>query len=573
MKPHFLRGILINSDYAYRSFIKKGFHILPKLTVKSNDRRAKQPLDFKTLKKAKLLKVIKKTKFVCKLDISNMLIGDKDFYFSASLYIAKRMSKILSLSIDDYMKYKAGYKGAVTLWPKFMKHLKSLEYQVGVEPMSHTGIGYFLVGSADTTKIPKEIKFMTDFLQYMKKLEKVQINCPALGYSWYLDRLWRFEKYPGSIEKFSIYNAMCSENRVTASLAHLKKLKDLEIILKRLSPAELTKSVIDLITQVLQIETLTFYFEKALNLDASVCESIKLLKNLKKIKFEICSIEHENNLKVLQSLENCPLRSVNLKVFLRSYEEIMLIADFLNKKKDIESLRLELLTPGELEGSAENMKNLVRAIDNLENLSSFSLSVKPHTIFEDKVELLSEADLLFPILLSKKIPMKKFKISLNQPRISKEGFLGLLGLLRNSSSTLERLGIDVGEYQPQDSTEIMAIVEFVKGLKNIRALKLKSLNVCLRQLLADLTEALYALKFLRRFKLGDLAGDINGIAFTSGVKMILMKHGLQKFDCERSSDHISAMHMDLSEIRKVNPSFIKGPQKFMYLENKQKAQW
>jgi len=564
MRPQFWKGFRINSAFSRQNLIKKGFKILPKLAIELRV-LISFSLTRKINEKVNLVKMFKKIKHVKNLDLNQLLLEDRNLYLSAFLYIIKRMSKTLASSVFDYRSSKSNYRGLFTICPKQMKHLKSLQFKFFIESV-------LVPNPLTQKKISKDIKLMTDFLKYLQKLENIQILCPLQVFSTNFDKLWEFEKYPVSIERLALQDINYSKGIPDTSLTHLKKLKDLEIILLNSASLELMKFVTELICQVSQLEALNIRFVDGFEIDASVCEAIKSLTGLKKAKFQLSLLDYENNLKILESLEECPLESLNLKIFFRSNKCISLITNLLKKKKDhLGTLKLQLLSTDTFEGS-ENMNELVQAIEDLFQLTSLYFLAKPNKFSASKARILTGNNAIFSKILLKDIPIRKFRLSLYQPDVPKEELFALVESLKKVSLTLQKLEIHIGRYKPKDTAEIETILEFIRSLKNVQSLKLASIDVLETQFLSRLIDVVYSLKSLRSLSFGEVSGDITPSVFVKGVEKILSKKGLEKFDCYSSirfqrsyiEDAEGFTRIDLKEIRKKNPSFRKGPPHHIY---------
>jgi len=486
--------------------------------------------------------------------------------------------------MKDFLRFRNNYKGLATPWPKYMKHLRSLDYQVEVESSAQAAFESLKGTGPDVSKLPSEIKLMTDDLRYLTRLERIKVSCPPFGYCGYLDKIWKFEKYPISIKKLSFHNVNCGKNSLDMSLAHLKSLKVLEMRLHCWSSVELYQKMIDLLSEVPQLEALTIDFDKKFEIDESACKVIKSLTKLKKIKLELFSGENGKNLQIFKSLEECPsLKSLNLKLYFEADKEIGLISSFLKNKTDLEVLKLQLLSAEKFKGSS-HMNELAKTIDDLPLLTSLSLVAESQLPYANKlssfprpddfVPILAEKDILFPKILSKTPNLKKFRLSLAQHRISREGLLSLLSSLRRISLTLEKLQIDVGGCKLEDNAEKEAVMGFISSLKRINSLEIGSLEVVSRQFWHDLRKAVLRLKFLKTLKIGKISGDITKQSFVNGVEKILFKCGLEEFLCETPLEFGYSFYgsaplikIDPIEIRKKNPFLKKKPDYQIYSDD------
>jgi len=174
----------------------------------------------------------------------------------------------------------------------------------------------------------------------------------------------------------------------------------------------------------------------------------------------------------------------------------------------------------------------------------------------EKCQILAKNENIFPNLLSKAIPLRKFKISLNQSCISREVFSGML---KSLNKVIEKLEIDIGAYYPQDDDEIL---ELICSFKNICSLELQSLKVVGSEFFLSLIEAVYSLKFLKIIRFGEISGQMTRETFVKGIEKILLKKGLKEFYCSNpfkfESFEKTPIQLDEKEIRKKNPCLQKA---------------
>jgi len=268
MKAQFPKQFRVDEQsLPYQNLIKKGHYIKPKLEVEMIGIHAAS-LNKKVAMKLQLVKIFKKTRLIRKLDFSTNL-ESREFFLSTFLYIAKKVPKISALSVYDSRNCVSQYKGLVTSWPKYMKHLRSLRHEPLVESSTWAQM---IRRNRHPVEPPETILSMTGFLGYTRKLENVEVIFPhQLYFSRCLNPLWRFEKFPKSPKKLAFCEAQHSQNLQNFSLAGLKNLKDLEVTPKDGGSLELMKSVSDLISQVNQLETLNIRFVEKFEIDASIC--------------------------------------------------------------------------------------------------------------------------------------------------------------------------------------------------------------------------------------------------------------------------------------------------------------
>jgi len=533
IKPYILKKLKIDSTLSSQNYRKKGHRIVPTLIVGYSDTIYAESVHMKNLRKAKLLEVFKRVKFTRNVDLSESLIARHRIYSPGMLYVAKRLVNISTLSVYDYRERRDVHMGLVACWPKYMKNLEFLNYKIWMEIQNSAPAhsNHQLVAGYD----PKKRNFGIDFLRYAPRLKRIQVTSPYYQFSPCLDNIWMFKKYPSSIEKISLCHANYSTDKtLEASLCHLKKLRDLEISLVDHASIKLMTSVCEMISQLPQLLALTLNFVEGFEINASVFEALRGLVHLEKVKLTWPLLKHNVNLEILQSLKDCPLKNLSLRAVIKSDEDVALITNFLKKRKSLESLKL-YITKRTLFESSRYLEELVGVIDNLPQLFSLSLSFQT-TESIPKKKILPEMNLSFKSLFSKTVLLRKFRISLNQHSFSKEGFMSLVASCNQISLTLEKLQIDVGVYKPKGTPEVDFILDFMRNLKNIRSLKLLSLDVTTKQFFSEMLEAVETLKFLKTFCIGEVSGKITKVVFLEGVEKILLKKGVENFFCNCSAD-------------------------------------
>jgi len=193
-----------------------------------------------------------------------------------------------------------------------------------------------------------------------------------------------------------------------------------------------------------------------------------------------------------------------------------------------------------------------------------------------------ELDLSFKNLFSKKVPVKKFKIALNQFRFSHEGLMNILNSLGKSSPGTEKITIDIAKYNIKTKQEISSMLNFISSLKNIRSLKLLGMGVTTKPFFLELVDAVCALKYLRIFYIGEVSAKVTQTTFVNGVEKVLLKYGMEKFICETSADFkktlakktkASPPDIDLEQIRSKNPYLENTPPAPIYAPENRDITW
>ena len=548
MKFLFYREISIDSKFTFHNFLKKGPRTFSILTLKSKDESYSRALGIRDPESKTLLKLFKKLKFARKVDLGSLHLVKPSPSFSAFLCIAKRISYVKVLSIYDCRRKQVNYEGLFTTWPKYLKHLKSLCFQIKIEQT-----GGFL--SQSTSKIPKMILFPTDFLRFLPRFEEIKIVFPFFEHLSQMDRICQFEKYPTSIRKISLYHP----GVYNPTIGHLKRLKSLETVLISAASLKLMRTTGNLISQVpTQLQALSLNLRGEFAGDDSIYTEIRRLVNLKKVKLELSS----GSLQILESLEECLLECLSLRVHIQAGQDISFVKDLiLKKRKSLKRLKLLIMKEQGHFEIVVALEELIKVIDNLPGLINLSF-----WLLASKLESNLESSLTFTKLLSKSIPLKKFQLKSNQESFSKTAFSRLLSSLQEISPQIEKLQIDVGKFEPSDDTEINLVLDFIRSLVNIQVLKFPSL--CIPSKGFDkLIEVIYTLRDLKTLYFGQVSDEIPKLLVIQGVERILVKYGLRNFSCQFSPEFRKSFQENLKgsycinrmNVRKKNPYLMTFP--------------
>jgi len=176
----------------------------------------------------------------------------------------------------------------------------------------------------------------------------VKLLFPPTEYFAQFNSLFEFEKYPVSLKKLSICDADYNPHNLKISLGRFKALRDLEIRLKTDGSTVLMKSVCELISQVpSQFEALSVNLVEDFSADISICAALKRLTKLRRIRFEI-SVARHNDWPIIRALEGYELEYLNLRIRIRSNQDLGLIQKFLETQKGLKVLKLHIQNQGSL---------------------------------------------------------------------------------------------------------------------------------------------------------------------------------------------------------------------------------
>jgi len=516
MRPLFYREISIDCKFTHQNFLKKGFQTFSSLVLKCQNAAYPREEGITDPKNTTLVKLFKKIKLTKKVDLSKLQILKPTPSLSAFLCIIKRISHVRAFSIYDHRGKETNFKGLFATCPRYMKQLKALDSQIKIQ----SAAGFL----DQPAKVPKEMLFQSDFLRFVPKFEEMKVIFPFYQYLQQMNRVLQFNKYPVSMRKFSLRHPNCRPGALNVSIEHLKELRDLEIVLVSESSFELANSAYNIISKVpAQLQVLRVNFDQGFYIDAAINKAIKRLVYLKKVKLQLSSVGFADNLQILENLKDCPLESLNLAIDFRIDQDILRVKELLSKKKNtLRRLKLSLIKKKGTFESVFSLTELVKAIDNLPQLTNFYFLLRV-----SKPELKSA--FAFKNLFTKPIPLKKFQLISAHLSFSKAEFLDLLNPLQGISYQLEKLRIDIGEFKLESQTDSNLVCEFIRSLVNTRMLKLDNLIVS-QQYFPKIIEAIMSLRRLTDVTIGQFF-EVPMKVLVSGIGKILERYGLRNFEC------------------------------------------
>ena len=271
-------------------------------------------------------------------------------------------------------------------------------------------------------------------------------------------------------------------------------------------------------------------------------------------------------MQIFQNFDECPLESLSVKVTIQNEQEILALKDLISKKKiTLKRVKFWIIKEQGIFISRTLLEELSNVVDNLPQLTSFYFLLRAS---QPRVIPLEYA---FPFkkLFEKPIPLRKFQHISNQLSFS----LNILNSLQGVAGYLEKLQIDIGNYEPQSPTESDILCEFLRSLVNIQVLKLGSLRVS-KQNFSKIIEAILSLRYLTDLTIGQFAEEIPQETLIKGVEKILGKYGFRNFEGSvvetpflnsgnRGSDPFVQLlfgqkreeipHVDLTNIKRKNP--------------------
>ncbi len=253
-------------------------------------------------------------------------------------------------------------------------------------------------------------------------------------------------------------------------------------------------------------------------------------------------------MKLIDDLKRFSLRNLELSVLINGEAELAPITDLIIHQKGLLQLKLHITLESAIENESHT-KALINSIAQLQQIHSLKLHFKVKANLTKKTIIFDDLHTLLKPLFSKPTKLRVFGFSCNQAKPS-ETFLGLVDLVKPVASTIEKLNISVGEFNPQKA-QFPVVLSFIRSLVNIRSLKLESLSIPLRQFLMEIVDAIYTLKYLRVLHLGEIKGTVTKDSYVYANEQFMIKPGMRKFHSEISKDFLKS----LAKKVKSNPRF------------------
>jgi len=471
------------------------------------------------------------------------------------MYLAKRMSNTSKFAVSDSKSKKDSFKGIFECMPKYVKKLKHLDFSI-YKPEE---LSFY------NQQVPKG-KTVFDYLKYQpNQLETLKISSNQ-GSLLVLDSYRSIKECPSSLRKISIKNGAFIEP-LEISLKHLKNLEEVEFVFNKLSGDSFIISVIELVPQLANLKALKLSFSHQFtpNLENALSK-LKLLKDLKllDVKFDSKARGFYGFFEMIQCFNLVNLR---LSFMIDNDDELLQLKRCLSHLKQLESLRLEIGYNGLLRNNGSTIF-LLREIDELLFLRNLSFSLRSWSLSIPQEDYLPEIQPIFKKLFEKAIALETFHFEVNQFKVSEPAYLNLLKSL--PCSNLRRLGIILGKLSLRHDHQ-EEVLKFLERLENIRVVNLKGLEISDKKCFIGLIDVIMKFQNLRKLHLGEIQKNISPEDLVLGLKEILQKCGLRKFNCSLALELQAALRQEnkdyllewstseFKEIHRKNPQLTSLP--------------
>ena len=433
--------------------------------------------------------------------------------------------------------------GISELWPKYIKRIKTLAYNVGkrknLEPFPSFD-DYFSLFSHLLIKYQPCIKDLSVQSQF------------DIGH--FFQNFGKSRKLPITLERLYLYNASFDKPITFLRLNHLKNLKHFDIMFggKEVFIISIIKSFPYLCPNLQSLSLRWPYSQTAKTI--SELSSVKPLQHLSRLKLQSPSMPTHNLKDILRNFNDSPLKHLELLFNIRDEDQFVPIARLLERQRDLQTLKLCIDCEKRF-NNLEEIKIVFNLIDALLHLRNLSISIASKT---RKGLLFSELYPAFTNIFTKSIPLESFQLYIEHLSISNQEFLDLFKALEPRASILKKLRIDVGDCEP-DQTDSRIITNFVRNLQNIRSLKLNGLIISSKVFLEELTQNICSIRCLRSLTLREISAKIPKSTSIGHIKRILQKGSLEKFHCKIPALRNSFDNASLEKIRRINPSLVEVP--------------
>jgi hypothetical protein len=559
IKPLPTRPIYIVNAHTYKDFFRKGYKVMPTWTGKIFDRPSFLSRD--TLEqemRRRLLKLVKRIKYRSTINFRECHIRSKKFVPERSVFIGKKISRINNLFMMDYHNLREKQFMLLNVFLKQVKRLRNLEFQVmrddppGALLMNNNGQAF------QFSKEKLKPKLFLKNLKYQNGLNRFHINMPRT-FCPIFQRFYKFDNYPSTLQHLSIHGGWFREE-AEGSLSHLKNLKSLRVTIMKTSSHKFTRSLLQRIPQVPQIENLDLHMRQDSTPEiAAEVGVLKQLQNLKRFRLAFLTAPDDFE-SVLTPFNHHALTHLTISAKIARENQLAPVAGFLRCFPRLTYLKLKFINESFFQ-TKDNICDIIAQTEQLQELTVLRLSFMTQARVNKK-GLLAGFKPNFNRIAAKPVQLQVFTFECNQLSNPSKVFIDILKSLENIAVNLQKLKIDVGEALPQ-KVEYPLILKFIHALQNVRILKLRNLALPTRQFFFDLVEQIHPFKYLRRLALGEFKGTMGPTEFIDAIEKILLKSGLENFECDASWEFkrelASQRKLSLEEIMTKNPNLLTAP--------------
>jgi len=561
IKPLPTRPIHIVSPYSYKDFFRKGYKVVPVWNGRLIDRPSFFSRDtMEQEMRKKFLKLSKRMKYQSTINFKDCHIRSKNFVPQRATYIGKRISNLNYFSVTDFHALREKQYMLLNSLLRHMKRLRNLEFNLLRDEQPPGAI--LMSNNRQAAQISEKQPKLTPFLKNLKfqnRLDRFHVTCPRAR-SPIFDRFYQLSSYPSSLKHLSIHGGWIID-KAQGSLSHLKNLKSFRLTIMKFSSPQFTRSILQCIPQVPQIEYLDLHMRQDSTPEiAAEVAVLKQLQNLKGLRLAFLCAPADLETVLEPFSHHQTLERLTISARIAKEGQMAPVAAFLRNFPRLKLLKIKFINESFFQ-TKTHINEILSQVEELQELTVLRLSFMTSARVNKK-GLLAGFKPNFTKLAMKPVQLQVFTFECNQLSNPSKVFIDLIKSLENIAVNLQKLKIDVGEALPQ-KVEYPLILKFIHALQNIRVLKLRNLSIPARKFFFDLVELIYPLKYLRRLTLGEFKGTMTPTEFVDVIEKILLKRGLEKFECDASWEFkrelASKRKLSLEEIMAKNPNLLTAP--------------
>lgn len=547
-----------HSYYRCRAKLYRGHHTLtvkyirPELYI--------QPHAVQIMQR-KFLIMMKKQKGVRTLRLNEVRLSNGNVQKSKFACIAKRMSRIHNLFLEDLVGYGPKYNHLL-IWLKYAHKIRQLNYVMSYDYSSSS------IGEAALTSFKRLVH------NVYKRIKESRIPILSISERLFEDplvKLFPARKVFSSSTKVLSFEAWRSGD-IMLELQLPETIDSLE--LRTFESLGIFSRTLHKMMDYKNIRTFTLVCSKCNSEDLGiVMRCLASFSSLQKLSLD-CNIPAGSTTDLFNALKDKTLLHLALMTDVDAKAEFEPLVALIKHHSTLQSLDLKIKN-----NNLFTNEEMILVIDSLTRLPLLSkLSLHFETSFKvTKKHLIADLTPSFVNVFSRLCRLDNVSIKSNQidPSVT---FPSLITSLQPLAPTLKQLRLDIGEYKPI-KTSYAAVVKFIRSLTSIQRLQLDCLSIPQNSLFQDVIVSLDQFKYLRVFHLGNIHGTVPLAALFDGMQRILTTRGLREFSCDMSWElkrtlvGKKKMKIDISEMKRRNPVLDVHPQHIPMFEYKHDNLW
>jgi len=512
LKSFFNHTISIKNSHTYQDFLRRRpkhaftFQFImiriPERFHHTDERRVQ----------LKLLRALKILKPVTKADLGQLEILDSYSWRTTLPSAWKKIFRVKSL---------------VLVRPQNNSKEKYFRYFVRLQDLSYQLDGFLFDFFADTRR---NMLFQNplECLKYCPKVQSLEVS--DYSHEGELTKTsTESTHYLKALESFAFTASRWDEKQAHLPIKFSKNLKSISLFLWNLNSQQLRTQIMTDLSTLPNLQE--FGLMTGMDVNSAFITACKKIQKgiLKKLTLQLDSKKPQNLTKTLGAFNDCKLTSFSLKISIQQAQVPKSISEFIRSMDQLEALELNIIKT-DLFSQRDDFVEICKQINKLQALHSLKLNFST----EEEVPKSSRISNFIPSLCDlfrKPIKIKTLRLECNQLDPS-EALQSVISLLENSASSLANLNMNFGTFSCTKKT-YRSILKLMENLSNIQVLEIPSLefNDSNATFLDEIVEAVYALKYLRVFSIGDIKKTVARSTLCRVAKTISSKRGLRKFSC------------------------------------------